>query len=133
MLECKEMKEIVVTVANKIGILSHISKLLSDAGMNIEAVLGYAAGNEAKIMLVVGDNRRAIEILKKSNYTSIKENSVVVLNLENKPGALKVVTDKLVAAGIDLKKIYGTACSSGCPAKIIFSTSDNAKALSVLK
>ncbi len=126
-------KEIAVTVVNKIGVLEDMSKLLAGHGINIEAVAGYAADNEAKIMLVTDDNLRSVDALKKSGYKSIKENEVVVIELENKPGALKNITAKLAAEGIDIKQIYGTTCSAGCPAKIVISTSDNEKALVAFK
>lgn len=126
-------KEIVVTLVNKIGILADMSKLLADHGINIEAVAGYAVGNEAKIMLVTDDNLRASDALKKAGYKSLKENETVILELENKPGALKYITSKLASEGIDIKQVYGTACPSGCPAKIVISTSDNEKAIVAFK
>jgi len=126
-------KEIVVTVANKIGILADISKIVSDHGINIETVAGYAADNEAKIMLVTDDNLRASDALKKKGYTNLKEHDIVIVDLENKAGALRTVTSELAAKGIDIKHIYGTTCPGGCPAKIVLSTSDNEKALVVFE
>lgn len=129
----KLSKEITVTVANKIGILANISKMMADHGLNIEAVAGYAVNNEAKIMFVTEDNLRASDALKKSGYKSMKENEVIIVDLENKPGALRSITGVLSEEGIDIKQVYGTACASGCPAKIVLSTSDNEKALMAFK
>lgn len=129
----KIVKEIVVTVVNKIGVLADMSGLLANSKVNIEAVAGYAVGNDAKIMLVTDDNPRATDILKKSGYASIAENEVVIVELENKIGALKNITAKLAAQSLDIKQIYGTVCSGGCPAKIVLSTSDNVKAVIALK
>lgn len=127
-------KEIKVTVVNKIGVLSDMSKILADHGINIEAVAGYAAeGNKAEIILITTDNLRASDALKKKGYASVEEREVIMFDLENKPGALKGVTAKLAVEGIDIKYIYGTTCSAGCPAKIVLSTSDNEKALLALK
>jgi len=126
-------KEIVVTVGNKIGVLADISKILADHGINIEAVAGYADNAEAKIMLVTDDNLRSVDALKKKSYKSIVEKEIIVIELENKAGALKNIISKLASEGIDIKYIYGTACSAGCPAKIILSTSDNEKALVAFK
>ncbi|MFH1441389.1 MAG: ACT domain-containing protein [Candidatus Omnitrophota bacterium] len=123
-------KEVVVTVVNKIGVLNDMSKLLAEHGLNIEAVAGYTtAANEAKIMLVTNDNLRAVDALKKAGYKGAKENPVIVLVLENKPGALKIITAKLASEDIDIKYIYGTTCSGDFPAKIVISTSDDEKAL----
>jgi hypothetical protein len=122
-------KELVVTVINKIGVLADISKLLADHGINIEAVAGYAVDKEAKIILVTDDNLRSVDALKKAGYKNIKENEVVVVELENKPGALKHITTRLAAKEIDIKQIYATTCQAACPAIVILSTSDNEKAL----
>lgn len=126
-------KELVVSLTNKVGILADIAKILADHGINVEGVAGYAEGNDAKIMIVAEDTLRAKEALEKGGYKTIKENEVLVLDLENKPGALKVVTARLAKDGIDIRYTYGTACSSGCPSRIIMATSANEKALVSLK
>ena len=125
--------EIQVNAANKIGILADISKLLSEKGINIEGVAGYAVSGEAKIMIVTNDTLRTTDALNKAGYKGVKENQVVIVELENRPGALKTVTSVLAASKIDIKQVYGTACISGCPAQLILSTSDNDKALVELK
>ncbi|MDD5431887.1 MAG: ACT domain-containing protein [Candidatus Omnitrophica bacterium] len=129
----KLSKEIVVTVVNKIGILADMSKLLADHGVNIEAVAGYAVNNEAKIMLITDDNLRSSDALKKAGYKSLVEREVLVVELENKPGALKQITAKLSGENIDIKQVYGTVCSGSCPAKIVLATSDNEKAIVAFK
>jgi len=126
-------KELVVTAPNKIGILANMSKILADHGINIEGVAGYAANNEAKIMLVVDDTLRGREALEKNGYKAIKENEIIIIDLENKPGALKGITAKMVAEKIDIKYTYGSACPEGCPARLILSTSDNERALVAFK
>ena len=126
-------KQIAVTVTNKIGILADMSKLMAECGLNIEAVAGYAREGEARIMLLTDDNLRAEDALKKAGYKNLKEEEVIVMELENKAGALKYVTDILAAKGIDIKFTYGTVCSANCPAKLIIATSDNEKAIVALK
>ncbi len=126
-------KGIIVTVANKMGVLADMSKILADHGINIEAIKGYAENGKAKIMLISDDNLRSIDALKKSGYKSAVESEMIMLELENNPGALKNITAKLASEEIDIKFIYGTTCPGGCPAKIILSTSDDEKALVALK
>lgn len=127
-------KEVVVTVVNKIGVLADMSKIISSHGINILGVAGYAAeDNNAKIMMVTDDNLRTGDALKKAGYKSLKESEIVIVDLEDKPGALRIVTEKLAAAGIDIRYIYGTTCGGGCPAKIVLSTSDNEKAILAFK
>ncbi len=127
-------KEIVVTVVNKIGVLADMSKLVAEHGINIEAVAGYAdKDNNARIMLVTDDSLRVTDALKKSGYKSLSEAEVILVELENKTGALKYLSAKLATEGIDIKAIYGTTCTGTCPARMVLSTSDNGKALVALK
>ena len=124
-------KEIRVRVVNKIGVLADMSKLLAEHGINIDAVAGYESGNEAYLILVAGDTLRASDALKKAGYKSLAETDCIILELENKPGALKHITTALAREEIDIKQIYGTTCSYGCPARIVLTTGDNEKALVV--
>lgn len=126
-------KEVVVTSANKIGQLDEICKVLTGSGINIDGVAGYAANGEARIMVVTKDATRAVEFLHGAGFASVKEGEVIVIDLENKPGALKLVTDRLAAESIDINYTYGTVCAGGCPAKLVLSTSNDQKALVALK
>jgi len=128
-------KEIVATVTNKVGAMADISRIVAEQGINIEAVAGYAKEDRksADIMLVTSDNGRAMEALKKSGYTSMQEREIIIAELENARGALKDISIKMAQQNIDLKYIYGTTCPSNCPARLVISTNNNAKAFSLLK
>jgi len=126
-------KEVVITVTNEIGVLADVSRILSEKEINIEAISGYSSGGKAVILLLTSNNQRAIKALQGERYTSAKEQEVVVVDIENKPGTLASITDKLAAEGIDIKHNYGTICPRGCPARIIMSTSDNDKAFLIFK
>jgi hypothetical protein len=128
-------KQISVTVINKIGVLDIMAEYLADRGINIEAVAGFEipGSDKSKIMLVVDDARHAIEAIKERDFGPIEENDVVVVELENKPGALKTITGLLVQKGINIRHIYATTSLDNCPVKVILSTSDNTAALVTLK
>lgn len=122
-------KEITVTVINSIGVLLDISRVLADHGVNIEAVAGYTKNSEAEIMVVTDDNLRAIEALKKAGYKAAKEKPVIIIELENKPGALRNITARLAAETIDITYIYGTSCKDNYLAKIVLSTNNDERAI----
>ena len=127
-------KEIVVVTENKIGILADIAKKLAEIGINIEAIAGHnLPDNIATLMLITSDNARALDALKTTGHKPVKESEVILMELENKVGALKEVTEKLAANKIDIRYIYATTCSSNCPSRLVFATADNAKAVTVLK
>ncbi|MCG8430550.1 MAG: hypothetical protein MJA29_05220 [Candidatus Omnitrophica bacterium] len=126
-------REIHLTVVNKIGVLADLSKTLADHGLDLEAVAGYSAGTEARISVVTSDSLRTAEALRKAKYSNVHEQEVLILEMENKPGVLKAVTSDLARESIDINRLYATACSADCPAKLVLSTSNNEKALVVFR
>lgn len=127
-------REIVVVTENKIGILADIAKKMAENGINIEAIAGYnLPDNIAKLMLITSDNGRALDALKTNGHKPVKESEVILIELENKVGALKEVTEKLAENKIDIKYMYATTCGSNCPSRIVFATTDNARTVTVLK
>ena len=124
-------EEIVISTKNKIGLMADVSTLLAREGVNIEAAAGYEAGKTAILLLVTNANLAIVNALKKKKYKQVKETEVVVVELENKPGALKAVTGELRRARIDIKHIYVTGAATG-PSKMVILTGDNEAAIARL-
>jgi len=125
-------EEIVVTTKNKVGLLADIAKTLANKGINIESVVGYEVGKTARLMLVTNANLGMVSALRRKKYKSVVETEVIMVDLENKPGALKVVTTALGNGGIDIKYLYVTAPSGGDSSKMVLQTSDNERAIALL-
>ena len=127
-------EEIVITTKNKVGLLAEVAAMLANHGVNVESALGYEAGNTARLMLVTNANLLIVGELKKTRkYKSVKETEVVLVELEDKPGALKVVTTELKKAGIDINYVYVTSPSSpGGSSRMVLQTSDNEEAMALL-
>lgn len=126
-------KEIVISVANKLGVLASVAKVIAEHAVNVEGVAGYEMGSDARIMLVTDDSLRAREALSKAGYSEVKENDVLVLELENKPGSLKSVTARIASEKIDIRYMYGTTCPGTCSPRLIIATTDNAKTYVLLR
>ena len=128
-------KEIAVAVINEIGALSRITSFLVNHGVNIESVAGYATpiGEKSELMFVTDNNIAAIDALAEHGYRYIRENDVIVVELENSPGSLKNISERLAQNAINVTYIYATTCAGGCPTKIVLSTSDNDRATEILK
>jgi hypothetical protein len=128
------VKEIIVTAENKKGVLADISKMMAEHGISIEAMAGYVTpDNDANLMLVTDDETRAMDALKASGYKSIHESEVVYIEVENKPGALKIVSDCLAVANVDIRYNYGSTSSGAQYTRMVLGTSDNEKAVVALE
>lgn len=125
-------EEIIVSTQNKIGLLADISVIAANNGINISAMLGYEEGRSAKVLFITDANLRIINELRKKRYKLVKEKEVVVVDISNKPGALKVVATELKNNKIDIEHVYVTSCSCGGASRMILQTGDNEKTMSLL-
>lgn len=126
-------EEVIITTKNKVGLLADISTMLANQGVNVEAASGYEVGDTAKLRLVTNANLGIVAELREKKYKSVKEAEVVLVELSNKPGALKVVTTELGKNKIDIECLYVTSSSAGsCTSRMVISTSDNEKAMALL-
>ena len=82
--------------------------------------------------IIEGIESRAKEILSEKGYNP-EEKDVIILQLENRPGALSKVAQKLKEEGIDIHYIYGTTSGKGERTTIVLSSDNNEKAEEVLK
>jgi len=127
-------KELFVGVINQPGVLAKLTSFLVNHGINIEAILGYTTnvGQEAGLMFITDNNKAAIDAFLEKGFTAVQENEVLVIELENVPGALKNITVLLAQHGININYIYAAGCTSGCPVRIVLSTTDNRGAMHIL-
>jgi len=124
--------ELKVSMKDRIGATADLSKMISEKGLNIEDICVYTTGGDAVFYIVTDDNKKLSGILFEKGY-KFEEREVVMLSLENRPGALQEVADKLKQENIDIKYLYGTTAGKGANTTIIFSSSDDEKAVEVLK
>ncbi len=128
----KICKEIAVISNNQVGTLARIAQIFADRGINIVAISAQAAGGVALINVVVDDHLHARDLLAKKKIP-FNENSVLLLEVEDKPGVLMQLTRDLAAKKIDLLNVYGSASATYGPCVLVLSTSQNQKALVALK
>ena len=131
MAEARLENELNFMVPDKVGLLNEISRLLADAGVNIASLTAYEMDGNANFMMVTSDSAKAKETLEAKGY-KVDTNEVVLYELENRVGAMTSMTDKLTAAGINMRYLYGTTGAPDTPALLVFASDNNAKAIEVL-
>jgi hypothetical protein len=131
MAKVKLGKQLLAATENKVGMLAEVSTAVSGAGVNIQGINAYAVENKAYFRLITENNQQAKQALQARGY-QVNEQDVVMAQLPNQAGVLQEAADKLKAAGIDLRYIYGTTCSCDCDCLLVFACDNNAKAIEVL-
>ncbi len=98
------MREIIIPVANPPGTLADISETLALANVNIETIEAKALGESGVIVLSVDRYDTALRALSDAGYRAVTEDALV-LDLENRPGALAAVAKRLRDAEIGIRSL----------------------------
>jgi hypothetical protein len=130
MAKARKVKEIGLTMANKVGLLSEVTAAVARAKVNITAMCAYAMENTAYFMLTTDSNAKAKKALA-SLGVGMEEKDVVEVELPNKSGELQKVAKRIADAGIDIEYMYAAA-GAGKTAICVFKTADDKKAIKVI-
>ena len=125
-------QQLMITVDNRVGALAEAASIVAESGINLVAVCAYVIDNKGFILFVTENNAKAKSVLKAKKY-DVREEEVVLVSLDNKPGTLKTITEKIAQAGIDLTLLYGSADEKGKSSKIVVVSENNKAALAVLQ
>ncbi len=123
--------QLTLTLESKPGVLAKISQALAGAGVNITAICAAETAGRGRIRMVVSDPARAKEALKAAKLRCGEEQALV-LTLEDRPGALARVAEKLAAVKINIKCAYATTGGMGGGTTVVLSVSNVDKAAAVL-
>lgn len=124
-------KEAVVRIPNRMGALAHVAKIVADNGINIKAVVATVDGTKADIRLVTADHQRTMDVLKEYHLEPL-ETRMVIIEMANKPGVLRQITEKLKAEELDLSYLYATTTSDAQQCTIVFASNNNDRAVVAL-
>ncbi|MFH1729517.1 MAG: hypothetical protein ABIA04_13995 [Pseudomonadota bacterium] len=124
-------EELIIIVPNEIGVLSEISSYIAKKSVSILAISASTTSNMVVFKLLTDNNESAKEILKENGY-NVGKREIVMVNLENKSGALEYVCSKLSENKIDFFYLYCSTCCGDCPAMLVFSSTNNENAVELL-
>jgi hypothetical protein len=89
------------------GELARVGDVLGKAGTNIAGLCALTSGGgRAEVHILVDDPTPAFEALKDAGITIADEEEVIVLEVEDRPGALGEVARKLGDANVNLTTAY---------------------------
>jgi hypothetical protein len=107
------LEEIIVTVPDKRGALAELGELLGSRGVNIETLSASTHNGQGVIHLVVDDEEDAAELLKSAGYDIAGTRQVLVVTLDDRPGALGGYCRRLADFGIHISAAYVARRSAG--------------------
>jgi hypothetical protein len=100
------VKQISVFLENKSGRLLDVTRGLADAGVNIRAICVADTSDYGVVRLIVDDPEKAHDGLKARGFT-VKETTVIAVEVDDRPGGLAAVMDPLVEQEMNIEYLYG--------------------------
>ena len=127
--------EIMATFVDSVGLTAKVAAALAAENVNILAGTGYSASGprqKAIFTLIVDDLVKAEKALDMIGADEIQDSSVILVETENKVGALERIAKLISDAGIMIYYFYSTT-STGKMASCVIRTADDRKAIKVLQ
>jgi hypothetical protein len=124
----ERITEIYVVMENKPSMLGDLCSHLAENEVNIEAIGVFH--DTAK--LYVKNLNKAVKLLQKLNYTT-ELRDVLLVDLENRPGALAELATKLGDEGINVEYCYGTLSKKTNLTSVILDVSNIERAVKILE
>jgi hypothetical protein len=102
------MKDLTVTLENRPGSLADLGAATGSAGINIEGVCGSTEGGQAAIHVLVDDAGATRDALREAGIEVSDERDVLVVDVEDRPGAMGEVARRIGDAGANIELVYTT-------------------------
>ncbi len=126
------IKQISVFLENRPGRLEEITHVLSTGGINIRALSLADTSDFGILRLIVNDPDKAIKLLKEATFT-VRENDVIAVEIDDKPGGLSKLLGIFSKASISIEYMYAFFEKKIDKAIMIIRVEATAKALKSLK
>ena len=121
-----------VYLENRVGALAQICRIINEEAVNIIGICAIDTVEEAVLRIIAEDSVAAKKALEAHDFRVI-ETCVLVIDLENIPGATGAVATILNDAGINIDYIYASAHPDGERALLILRTHQIDEAVKTLE
>jgi len=121
-----------IFMVNKPGVLAQVLGEFAQAKINIIAMTMMDSVEHGVMRIIFESPKKAKEVLLKLNM-SCNETEVLCVELDNKPGALAAVAEKLARSHINIAYAYCTAGARGGRTTGVLKVADVKKAMRLLE
>ena len=124
-------KQLAIFLDNRPGTLARVCDTLAEAKINIFAISTSDTVDHTVIRMVVSDYRRALKIFEEHG-TLVVEDDVVMVEGDNKSGALAKIAHKLSTAKVNIEYAYCATPPNAKKGLLVLRVKDAKKALKAL-
>ncbi len=123
----EEYKDFVLIPDDQPGVLARIGKACGDKGINLEGISAFTGQGKGIVHILVENAEEARQALADAGFDVRAARNVVVLPIEDRPGALGEMCAKLADAGVNIEQAYLATNN-----RAVFATGDHEKATEIL-
>ena len=125
----ERITEIYIILENKPSQIGDLCGFLAEHEINIDAIGVF---HDTAKLCVQNLNKAVKALTKREEYASHELRDVLLVDIENKPGALAELTSKLGDEGINIEYCYGTLARKGNQISVIMDVSNIERACALL-
>ncbi len=122
--------QFVVQLDNRPGSFAALTRAIAERGINLREISGGGTGACAYAVLTTDDDDATRKVLRSGGYPYV-EGETLIVEVEDKPGGLAAVAEKLAAAGVDIQGVLFVGRTDGT-VETAFSVDDVARARKAL-
>jgi len=127
-----KVDQLSIFLENRAGRLADVTRVLSEAGVNIRALSLADTSDFGILRLIVSDFEKAKTTLKDKGFT-VGRTTVVAVEVKDKPGGLHAILQALQKENINVEYMYAFVQQSGKEAVIIFRFDRTDEAIDLLQ
>lgn len=124
--------QVSIFAENKPGRIEKLTRLFTEASINIRAITISSANGFGVIKVLVDQPHKAFEILRSQGIPSYLQEVIAVI-MEDIPGGLHRIAQVLSENSINIEDAYGFVVASGKKAILIIQVESQPRAQSVLE
>ncbi len=99
------MKEFIVHVIDKPGVLAAITEQLAEAGVHIEALAAFGTGDDAQVR-ILPDDADAVRHVLRADGLRFEEREVITTILPHRAEAMASFARRLAEGSVNIQALY---------------------------
>jgi hypothetical protein len=115
------IKQLSIFLNNKIGRFTEITRILGEAGVNLQAFTLAENSDFGILRLITDNNEKAVGVLREHMF-AVSTTDVLYLECPDVPGELSKSMSRISSTGTSIEYMY--AFSSDGKAKVVIRTND---------
>jgi hypothetical protein len=99
-------KDFVLIPDDEPGVLARIGQVLGAANINIEGLSAFTGEGKGLVHILVADAEHALQVLRDAGFDVRAARDVLLLDIDDRPGAMGAVCRRLADAGVNIQQAY---------------------------